>query len=77
MTRIDGLSSNTLPTGLKYYIAPTEYNPSLYLIKKELEGGPVIMELAGLYTSVARAQKMLTRHLNEVWDRFEKKAVSK
>lgn len=77
MTRSEGLLTNSLPTGMKYRIVPTDYNPSLYMIRKEGETGPVIAELSGLYTGVAKAQKPLTRHINDVWDRFEKKAAGK
>ena len=75
MTRNEGIMSNTLPTGTQYQIVPLDYNPALYKIKKAGETGPVIDELSGCYTSIKQAMKPLVKHLNEVWDRFEKKST--
>lgn len=73
MTRTEGLQSNTSPTGVKYHIVPTDYNPSMFMVKLEGKGGPVTADLAGTYTGVSQAQKAITRHLLSFWERFESK----
>jgi hypothetical protein len=66
LTRSKGLMQNISPTGVQYKVVQCLYNNALYQIKSD-KVGPELKELSGLYTSSWRAQRDLTKYLNEFW----------
>lgn len=68
LTRAKGLLNNISPTGVQYVIEPVPTGQALYRIRSKNKTGPEVIDLAGTFTSVSKAQTILTKYLNEVWE---------
>lgn len=72
LNRVDGLTENIGPTGVKYDVVLVKGGNMLFNIKASLGTPPAY--IAGTYTSAARAQTELTRFLVTRWNESDEVA---
>jgi len=73
LTKENSLIDNTSPTGQKYKISNVQATTLFQIVQEGGAGGRLPFDLAGHYTSAAKAQTVLTKFLLKFWAQSDAK----